>query len=99
MAAVQETHFHDFIRRDVGSELCADSFPLRAAVAEPVFNDPLTKGLGDNGPSIINAEIFGDGRDVCRGGGRSDSVDHAVGKGDAVGDPPLQPGIASFMVS
>ncbi|TKW53675.1 hypothetical protein CTA1_5501 [Colletotrichum tanaceti] len=72
---------------DALDDLDADLFKGRAAVGELVLDDPLHKGLGDDGPGVLDAEGVGQRRDVLGRGARGDAVDHGVGEGALVGDP------------
>src|SRR5574340_28081 len=87
---IQQPYLHLFERRDIRNKLCSCIFPLRSAVSEPVFDDPLAEWFTGDRAFITNAELFGKsffGFSIC---GRSNTVDHAIREGDIIFNPLSQ---------
>ncbi|KAI6754540.1 hypothetical protein HG530_012292 [Fusarium avenaceum] len=72
---------------NVMDDLDTDLLEGRAAVGELVLNNPLHERLGHNGPSVLDAEVLGERRDVVLGGAGGDAVNHGVGESALLGDP------------
>ncbi len=90
VAGIQQANLHQLIRQHIRDDLRAGFFPWWARVGEGVFNDPLQKRFGHHGPGVLDAEVLSQLVAVGIGRGRRDAVDHAVGKGDVVGDPAAE---------
>ena len=76
MARIQQTQLHGLEWRDVGDQLCAADFPCRSRRHELVLDHPLLERLEDDGRGVVHSERCVVVRDVGRGCGRDNAIDH-----------------------
>lgn len=79
VGTVEETqlvHFELLDIVDILDDLDTDFLEGRAAIAELVLNNPLHEGLSNNGPCVLNTEVFSECGNVGLFGAGSDTVDH-----------------------
>jgi hypothetical protein len=88
MTRVEDSKLHGLVGSNILDELCPDEMEWRPrSRAELVLNDPLTKGLRDDWPSILRMKLSLDELSIlvcCLG---SDAVHHAVGEGHLMSNP------------
>ncbi len=78
MCAVKHPQFHVLIRRDVIDQQRANLVPIRAPIAEIVFDHPLRKGFGFDWRKIRAAQSAAGTKGAARA-----AVGQAVTKGKA----------------
>ncbi len=94
VAGVEDAQLERLVGPHVGRQQDAGVLVSRSAVGELVLDDPLDERLGHDGPAIGQPVL---GEQERRGRQRSclrgDAIDHAVGEGDVLAGPGLEPGL------
>ena len=86
MPAVEDAELHQLVGRNILHELDADILEPWPSLRKIVLQHPLAEGFANNRRLVVEIEGLVDELDLTRAGGRCDTVDHAVRKGDIVLD-------------